>query len=125
MSCTRKILGKDVPDVPKRRSKETDLLVKPKAGMAVIHFPTTTKECMGMVDELALHEGEKAVDPKYILQQFIWSDPLELAMEKFKAAFRLPTTPNPLGLDFEGRVKVKHEQLFGTPESLAHPQLII
>eukprot|EP00966_Prymnesium_polylepis_P033406 776627-Prymnesium_polylepis.1 len=103
-----KVLGKEVPDVPRTRSKSTkNLRVKPKAGMAVIHFPTPTKEYMGMVDDLAIHEGEEAVDPdpKYILQQFIYSDPLEPALEMLEAAFRSSTTPNPTGLGFEERVE--------------------
>jgi len=75
------VLGKDAPGVPCTRSKQANLRVKPKAGMAVIHFPTTTKDYMCVFDKLASHEGEKAVDPKYILHQFIWSEPLETVLK--------------------------------------------
>ena len=70
--------GKKVPGVPKSRSEATmDVTVQPKAGMAVVHFPTTTPEYMGLWDPLAVHESEDAVDPKYIVQQFIWSASLD------------------------------------------------
>jgi len=80
------VLGKDAPDVPCTRSKQANLRLKPKAGTAVIHFPTTNKEYMCVKDGLAIHEGEKAVDPKYILQQFIWSEPLETVMKMAEKA---------------------------------------
>jgi len=86
-----KICGKDIPGLPKNRSKPKDLWITPKAGMAVIHFPSTTTEYYGMVDTLADHEGEAAVDPKYILQQFIFSEPRTAVMEKIEAAFKLQT----------------------------------
>jgi len=87
-----KVLGKDVPGVPKTRSKAKDLLVKPKAGMAVVHFPTMTKEYMCIYDPLVVHESEVAVDPKYILQQFIYSEPLDTVAKMFTDAFRSDTS---------------------------------
>eukprot|EP00966_Prymnesium_polylepis_P065720 1524797-Prymnesium_polylepis.1 len=51
--------------------------------MAVLHFPTTNQKHMCLVDGLASHEGHEAVDPKFILQQFIWSEPLETVAKKF------------------------------------------
>ena len=106
-----KVLGKDVPGLPMNRSKPTDLLVKPQAGMTVVHFPTTTPEYYGMVDDLVLHEGEAAVDPKYVLQQFIFSAPLETAIAKYKVfASRTPSDK----FTFEERVQAWHKSMFGT-----------
>jgi len=94
------VLGKASPGVPNTRSKKVNLRVKPKAGMAVIHFPTTTKEYMCVADPLALHEGEEALDPKYILQQFIWSESLETVMQ-------MDTSTNP------DRIAANRARLFG------------
>ena len=50
--------------------------------MAVVHFPCTTCEYYCLPDLMADHEGEEALDPKFICQQFIWSKPInELAPE--------------------------------------------
>jgi hypothetical protein len=46
------------------------------AGMAVIHFPTTTLESGCVPDPRTMHESEPAVDPKSIVQQFIWPLPI-------------------------------------------------
>ena len=92
-----KVLGKDVPGVPKTRSKAKDLLIKPKAGMAVVHFPTTTKEYMCLRDLVAVHESEVAVDPKYILQQFMYSEPLDMVEKMFTDVVRSDTQPHELG----------------------------
>jgi len=78
----------------------------------VIHFPTTTQEFFGLYDKLAEHEGEPAVDPKYILQQFIYWEPLDTALESYKAA--LPAS-SPGGLGLEERVQNKYKSMFGTP----------
>jgi len=75
--------GKHTPDVSRTRPA-VDVSVKPKAGMAVLHFPTTTEEYMSMPDMMTLHEGEAAIDPKFIIQQFIWSSPLERVCEERK-----------------------------------------
>ena len=50
--------------------------IRPKAGLAVIHFPSTTPETGGITDYNAYHEGASARDTKYIAQQFIWSHPV-------------------------------------------------
>jgi len=107
------VFQKKTPGLPKSRSKSKDLVIKPKAGTAVIHFPTTTQEYYGMPDWLATHEGEPAVDPKYILQQFIYWEPLETAFENFKAMFRSPTALNPHGV--EEREQLLYQKMFGTP----------
>jgi len=52
------------------------LAVVPKAGMAVIHFPTSTTQFHCLPDLNALHKGEEAISPKHIAQQFIWSVPI-------------------------------------------------
>jgi len=109
------VFQKKIPGLPKSRSKATDLVIKPKAGTAVIHFPSTTQEYYGMPDNLAMHEGEPAVDPKYILQQFIYWEPLETAFKNFKAALRSPATPNPSGLGVAAREQVVYQEMFGTP----------
>ena len=52
-----------------------DVLVQPKEGMAVVHFPSTTLETGGLSDPNAVHEGAPAVDTKYVTQAFIWNAP--------------------------------------------------
>jgi len=74
-----KVLGTDVPTA--RPLRDTPL-IQPKAGMAVLHFPTTNQKHMCLLDGLTRHEGHAAVDPKYIMQQFIWSEPLETVVKK-------------------------------------------
>lgn len=49
--------------------------IKPKAGMAVVFFPSTVPEMGGVTDHNVLHEAEEAIDTKYICQQFIYSHP--------------------------------------------------
>jgi len=69
-------LGKEVPSHSTDSVNiMTELSVTPKSGMAVVHFPCTTKEYMCLPDFSANHAGEDAIDPKFILQQFIWSGP--------------------------------------------------
>jgi hypothetical protein len=71
-----KKLGKDVPEASELpASSATEFRVVPKAGMAVLHFPCTVEEYCCLKDPLADHEGEEAVSPKYICQQFLWSTP--------------------------------------------------
>ena len=60
----------------KARNATTDVKVKPKAGMAVVHFPCTKFDHGCLVDPLGNHEGEEAVHPKFIVQQFIKARPL-------------------------------------------------
>jgi len=106
-----KVLGKDVPGVPKTRSKAKDLLIKPKAGMAVVHFPTTTKDYMCMPDPLVTHESDVAVDPKYIWQQFIYSEPLNIVEKMFTDAIRADKRWNELAP--EEQIKRLKKSLFG------------
>jgi len=59
--------------------------VTPVKGRAVLHFPTARRELACLPDYNADHEGEEAIDPKFILQQFIWStavDPSNGALEE-------------------------------------------
>lgn len=58
-----------------RTPQRYDLLVQPKAGMAVVHFPSTTLETGGFSDPNAIHEGAPAIDTKYVAQAFIWNAP--------------------------------------------------
>ena len=53
-------------------SQDQRLSFAPKAGTAVIHFPTTTLEFGCVPDPRTMHESEEAVDTKHIVQQFIW-----------------------------------------------------
>jgi hypothetical protein len=55
----------------------TELSIAPRQGMAVVHFPVSTPSMRGVRDHNADHESEAAVDPKFILQQFIWSSALD------------------------------------------------
>jgi len=77
-----RILGKAFPELPTLANGTVDFSVRPKAGMAVVHFPATVKECMCLTDFMTCHESEVAVDPKYIMQQFIWADTREAVQEK-------------------------------------------
>jgi len=52
------------------------LTISPRAGMAVVHFPTTTSTSLCMPDLSTEHEGEVAISNKFIAQQFVWSTPL-------------------------------------------------
>ena len=56
-----------------------ELNFKPRAGSAVIHFPTTTLDCGCIPDPRTMHESEDAVDDKFIVQQFIWPVEIDLA----------------------------------------------
>jgi len=55
------------------------LSIAPVSGMAVVHFPTASADYMCMPDWSTMHESEDAIMPKFIVQQFIWSMPLEAA----------------------------------------------
>lgn len=52
------------------------LCIRPKKGMAVIHFPCTSARAGLVMDPNADHESEAAVDVKHVCQQFIWSAPM-------------------------------------------------
>lgn len=48
-----------------------DLKIKPKKGMAVVHFPS---DLHLRKDERTLHEGSIAVDEKWLLTTWLWSE---------------------------------------------------
>ena len=61
---------------PQDPDDEAAVNVAPEAGLAVVHFPSTTPETGGITDRNAMHEAETAVDTKFICQQFIFSHPV-------------------------------------------------
>ena len=63
----------------KKGSAEPKLAVRPEMGMAVMHFPCTAPHAGGYVDFNTTHQGEEAIDEKYIVQQFIYSDRYQLS----------------------------------------------
>lgn len=73
------VAGIPPPAVPSQPSSDSpsELTVVPQQGMAVVHFPTSTQASRGVRDRNADHDAQPAVDPKFILQQFIWSAPLD------------------------------------------------
>ncbi|EOD04481.1 hypothetical protein EMIHUDRAFT_453825 [Emiliania huxleyi CCMP1516] len=59
---------------------QRELSLTPRAGTAVIHFPTTSLASGCVPDPRTMHESEPAGEAtKYILQQFIWPVPIEPA----------------------------------------------
>jgi len=62
------------------------LSFQPRAGMAVVHFPTASAEYSCYPDPTTAHESEVAVACKFIVQQFIWSMPVEQAQLHIAAA---------------------------------------
>jgi len=54
--------------------------ITPRAGMAVLHFPTTTPDYLCLPDMSTMHESEPAVAPKYIVQQYV----LEVSIEPMR-----------------------------------------
>ena len=58
---------------PRSAPPKQKISIQPRAGMLVIHFPSTTSKYGCLTDPNTAHEGEDAVDPKYIVQQFIMS----------------------------------------------------
>lgn len=57
-----------------------ELSLTPRAGTAVIHFPTTSLASGCVPDPRTMHESEPAGEAtKYIVQQFIWPVPIEPA----------------------------------------------
>ena len=52
---------------------EKGVLIKPEAGMAVVHFVSTTAEAGGYTDRNAVHEAEDALETKMICQQFVFT----------------------------------------------------
>lgn len=59
--------------------ESTSLSIVPRAGCAVVHFPTTSAKYHCVIDERTRHASEPAISPKFIVQQFIWSCPLDEA----------------------------------------------
>ena len=65
-----------------KRPADAELSITPRAGMAVLHFPTTTHQSGGCIpDPRTLHESEPAGDTKLIVQQFIWPVPIDPASD--------------------------------------------
>ena len=63
---------------PRTAAARESLSIAPREGMLVIHFPSSTREYMCVTDPTTRHESEDAVQPKYIVQQFISSAPVPL-----------------------------------------------
>lgn len=61
---------------PSTADTPSPLQLKPRAGMLVIHFPSTCPEYSSIRDPNVIHESQTAIQPKYILQQFIRCRPL-------------------------------------------------
>ena len=62
--------GKSHPKGAPIAESELDCLhIKPRAGMACIHFPTTVAEYGCLRDVSTSHESEEAISPKFIVQQ--------------------------------------------------------
>jgi hypothetical protein len=80
-------LDKAVPDLGRRRSPPVNVRVTPKEGMAVLHFPCTTPQYMCLTDPLGFHEGEPAITPKFIVQQFIWPAPVGVSETSSKLGY--------------------------------------
>ena len=55
-----------------RGAARASLTIEPRAGMMVVHFPSTIPDYLSVADPNTLHESEDAIDVKYIVQQFIW-----------------------------------------------------
>jgi hypothetical protein len=91
----------DLTEIPwSRPDDETGVCIAPEAGMAVLHFASTTPETGGLTDRNACHESEEAVDTKWICQQFIYSHPIvESALVPGESCPREGTGPD-LSLTF-------------------------
>ena len=63
----------DVPNGGETNFPLIGLSVKPKKGMAVIHFPTTTGGTYHL-DRRTMHEGGTAVDEKWLLATWLWEN---------------------------------------------------
>lgn len=54
-------------------SSSTEVRLAPRTGLAVVHFPSSTSSGGGCCpDPRTMHESERAVDTKFIVQQFMW-----------------------------------------------------
>ena len=60
-----------------RNGSGPEVAVKPRTGLGVLHFPSTTAALGGWTDYNAFHEAEPPGEGgvKYVAQQFIWSHP--------------------------------------------------
>ena len=68
--------GTTVPRGP----AEAPLRVKPKRGLALIHFPATAPWSGGFVDFNVTYNEEKTVgEDKYVVNQFVYSDKYRLS----------------------------------------------
>ena len=72
-SLCRGLGDRDAPPHLGCGSASAALSLVPRAGMAVVSFPATLPRWYGLPDPNTLHEGETAVAPKFIGQQFAWS----------------------------------------------------
>ena len=92
--------GRD-PYTPPDGPRPSELRIRPRRGMAVLHFPCSLA---GVVDPNAQHESEAAVDPKYICQQFIWaarpaSDEVEESVRLYWQSFESDQPETPLSAE--------------------------
>eukprot|EP00961_Rhodomonas_salina_P161163 2169653-Rhodomonas_salina.1 len=74
-------LGEADPPTVASSTSPVELNVVPRAGLAIIHFPTTRLEHGCIPDPRTMHESEDAIEPKAILQQFIWPCPIEASSD--------------------------------------------
>ncbi|KAL1504099.1 hypothetical protein AB1Y20_010509 [Prymnesium parvum] len=89
-------------DMKSQHTKSDDwVTIKPEQGMAVVHFPSLTPDHGGLTDPNAMHEGQEAIDTKYIVQQFVYSHPLDWENGSECAAFQPGNRPSGRLNDFE------------------------
>ena len=58
-------------------AERQELLITPRTGMAVVHFPCSSASAGLLPDWNAEHESEATVDTKFVCQSFIWSAPMD------------------------------------------------
>lgn len=68
--------ARSAPAAGSASAAATELSIVPRAGLAIIHFPSTRLERGCVPDPRTLHESEVAVDAKDIVQQFVWPVPM-------------------------------------------------
>jgi len=76
-------------------ASSSSISIAPRAGMAVVHFPTTTTKYMCLHDASTIHESEPAVAPKFITQHFVWSRKLDEANAIMNEYMRSVAPPPP------------------------------
>ena len=70
--CTVFCYLNDVKEGGSTYFPEIDLDIRPKKGMAVLHFPADVEM---REDKRTLHQGSPAVDDKWLLTTWVWKDP--------------------------------------------------